>query len=104
MDIMNLNGIDFRLIAGIIGMLFAVKRIDQKNFFGPKIYVLAVLISGFMAGAFLVSEKLMLKPMLTQGLIHAGVASILYQTGKLFVPGEDKFFVAKEKADKIKEG
>ncbi len=104
MDLLNINGIDFKLIAGIIGVLFAVRRIDQKGFFGQKFYVIAVLIFGFLAGAFLVSEKLMLQPMLTQGLIHAGVASILYQTGKLVIPSEDGFFRKKEKVEKVQTG
>ena len=101
MDLTILQNINFALVGGIIGILFTVKRLDTKGILGKKFYIVSVLVFGFCAGAFLVSEKFLWQPMITQGLIHAGVSSILYQTGKLFVPSEDGFF-SKEKADEVK--
>lgn len=96
MDLTNINGINVPLVAGIIGTLFTVKRLDTKGFFGRKFYIIAVFIMG-MIGGMINAEHFVWNYMITGGLIHAGVASILYQTGKLLVPGENKFFNKKGK-------
>ena len=101
MDFTNVGGINLALIAGIIGILFTMKKLDTKEKFGKKFYVVAVLVLGFLAGALLVSRKFQFNFMLVQGIIHAGVASILYQTGKIVVPSaDDGFFNGKKKAVK----
>ncbi len=91
MDLTNVGGINVALIAGIIGVLFTIKRLDKRGRLGKKFYVVAVLLMGFGAGI-LNSEKTIWNFMLVDGIIHAGVASILYQTGKLILPGESGFF------------
>lgn len=96
LDLTNIGGINVALIGGIIGILFTLRRLDGGKRFGKKFYVLAVVILGFIAGV-IVTEKWIWNFMLTSGIIHAGVASIAYQTGKLMLPGEEKFFHKRER-------
>lgn len=96
LDLTNVGGINVALIGGIIGILFTLRRLDGGKRFGKKFYVVAVVILGFLSGV-IATDKWVWNFMLTSGIIHAGVASIVYQTGKLVLPGEEKFFINRRK-------
>jgi hypothetical protein len=89
MDVLNLfAGVNVAMVAGIIGILLGVKALDRKKKLGPGFYIIAVMVLGF-GGAALVVKPWTLRTWLTSGIAHAGHASILYQFGKLIIPGND---------------
>lgn len=68
------GGINIGLIVGIIGLLFALKRLDIKHFFRSGFYLIAVVVLGLLAG-FIVAKG----NFIISGISHAGIASLLYQ-------------------------
>lgn len=88
-------GVNLPLIAGMIGLLLTVRRMDKDRTLARGFYIMAVTILGFVGG-FLVtpySEPIIpwIQEVLVSAIIHAGAASILYQQGKLMLPSEDHF-------------
>lgn len=90
MGLINLaSEVNLPLIGAIIGILLAVRGLDTKGKLARGFYIIAVLVLGF-AGGLLVTNNIG-KELIIAGIIHAGAASILYQTGKLIVPSQKDF-------------
>ncbi len=103
----NING---GLILAIIALLLVVRRLDTlgnlkwlfKKPLARGFYIVAVLVLGFIAGCLAYSPFNLIhwNKILIGGILHAGAASILYQTGKLAMPSEKDFkFFHEEKND-----
>jgi hypothetical protein len=95
MEALNLfAGVNLAMIAGIIGVLLGVKLIDRKGVLGKGFFVAAAMLLGFLGAAFVV-KPFTIKEWIPSGVAHAGAASILYQFGKLVLPGNDYVIASK---------
>jgi hypothetical protein len=83
------------MVAGIIGILLGVRAVDTKRRLGSGSYIIGAMLLGFVAAALVVSPW-SLRGWLASGIAHAGAASILYQTGKLLLPGNDTTVLRKD--------
>jgi len=93
MDALNLfAGVNVAMIAGIIGILLGVRAVDRKKKLGKGAYVIGAMICGFV-GAAAVVHPWTLSGWIVSGIAHAGAASVLYQTGKLILPGPDQYWL-----------
>jgi hypothetical protein len=89
MDVLNLfAGVNVAMVAGIIGILLGVRAIDRGKKLGSGAYIIGAMVLGFLAAALVVNPWTP-RAWLASGIAHAGAASILYQFGKLVIPGND---------------
>lgn len=84
MDIMSI-GLDLGVIAGIMGITEAVKRLDSDNRL-KRYYVLIPLFLGVVA-ALVTASPFALQAVGKQALIYVGVSTYLYTTGKKLMFG-----------------
>lgn len=88
-------GVNVAMVAGIIGVLLGIRASDSKaQKLGKGFYIVLAMILGFV-GAALVVKPFTIKNWIPSGIAHAGAASILYQFGKLVLPGNDYTFLKK---------
>jgi len=93
MDALNLfAGMNTAMVAGVIGILLGVRAVDRKKKLGKGAYVIGAMLFGFIGAAFVV-KPFTLSGWIVAGIAHAGAASILYQAGKLVLPGPDQYWL-----------
>jgi len=85
-------GLNVGMVAGVIGVLLGVRAVDRKKRLGKGAYVIGAMVLGFLGAAFVV-QPFTLSAWIVAGIAHAGAASILYQAGKLVLPGPDRYWL-----------
>jgi hypothetical protein len=93
MDALQLfAGINVAMVAGVIGILLGIRAVDRKKKLGKGAYVIGAMVLGFL-GAACVTKPFSVSGWIVAGIAHAGAASILYQAGKLVLPGPDRYWL-----------
>ena len=87
MDFSSLVNVGF--VGGIIAILQTIKLLDTKKKLASGFYIVSALILGFLGG-FLITPYVApliqwLQKAAVNGVMYAGSASILFQTGKLVI-------------------
>ena len=87
------------LVGGIIAILQVIKTADTKHKLAKGFYIIAALVLGFLSGFVVTpySEPIVqwVQAVIMNGVVYAGAASILYQTGKLGLSTDTEKFVHK---------
>ena len=88
--------LNLAMVLGIIGILAGIKLADKKRHIPTAFYLPLCIIAGFIAGIAAIPGDITVRQIMSYGIAHAGFASILYQSRKIFLPGKDNIFNKKK--------